>query len=785
MNHQQLYKIGITLSVLLLAFVPSNAQSTKKMMKAGKDSLEKKRYEGAIQLFSNAIAIDQSLLNAYILRAEAYEKTNQIKAAANDYSKASSLKPKDEKLSYEAGRLLYDLGKPLEAIRILNHSIENNKKFLPSYLVKINCLITLKNYEEALTVCNKALDIKKTAQNYYNHGRVAENLNQDKVAEEDYRNAIKTDKTFKESFVGMANVLARQFKTEEALKYCNEVISTHPDYWEAYFTRSNIYYKKSDVLNAISDLSKTIGLIPQNDTLYIIRAGYYHEIKQTEKAVSDYSKAISWKNDNPLAYYKRAILLEQLNKNAEATSDFEVFLKLAESNQEMKDMVKLAKQKVYDLNAEEIAPDITLNSPIQTKNGAIEIALNVKSIKISGIIKDQSQLEYLRINEVDINYDNALKTFSFDEEIRITDLDKITISASDIYHNKKRMVYPIIRTEIDPPLIHVMIPYTSEYDEIFLDFEAPMLFVEGKLIDESFIKSVIVDGVEAKFFTDKKNPHFSANVNISEKTHINIKAVDYYGNTTEKTFKLNRETARILAVNPMGKTWVVFIDNSNYESFTSLDGPAKDISLMKSAFSKYDIHNTIEKKNLTKMEMEKFFAIELRDLVKNQKVNSLLVWYAGHGKFINETGYWIPIDAKRDEEFTYFNVNNLKGYMQSYTKFVNHVLVVTDACESGPSFYAAMRGTKNRICSDVAPTKFKSSQVFSSAGNELASDNSIFTKTFAKSLDYNNNDCIAIDNIVITITESFKQGSKQSPKFGKIQGLEDEDGTFFFIKKTQ
>jgi len=32
-------------------------------------------------------------------------------------------------------------------------------------------------------------------------------------------------------------------------------------------------------------------------------------------------------------------------------------------------------------------------------------------------------------------------------------------------------------------------------------------------------------------------------------------------------------------------------------------------------------------------------------------------------------------------------------------------------------------------------------------------------------------------------TAVTKSGAKQAPKFGKIAGLEDEDGTFFFIKK--
>jgi len=122
--------------------------------------------------------------------------------------------------------------------------------------------------------------------------------------------------------------------------------------------------------------------------------------------------------------------------------------------------------------------------------------------------------------------------------------------------------------------------------------------------------------------------------------------------------------------------------------------------------------------------------------------------------------------------------------MQSYSKYITHILVVTDACESGPSFYQAMRSTpKIRSCGDWKATKFKSSQVFSSAGYELAIDNSQFTKTFANSLSHNPDMCIPIENIVIKVSSAVVKNKNQKPTFGKISGLEDEDGTFFFMKK--
>jgi tetratricopeptide (TPR) repeat protein len=776
---------GITLFVLLLIFVQADAQTAKKAMKAGKTALKGYQFDAAIQSFTDAIGMDPSLLDAYVFRAQAYEKSNKIQEAADDYTKASDLSPKNQKLSYEAGRLLFVLGKYMESIHMLNHSLEINKSYLPAYLIKVNCLVELKNFTEGLATCDQALAIKKTAQNYYNHGMVSENLKNDKVAESDYRNSIKIDAKFKQSYVGLANVLARQNKTDEALKYCNQVIKQYPSYTDAFYTRSSIYYRKSDLMNAISDISKTIDLDPQNDKYYFIRAGYNYEFKQYQNALTDYTKVISLNNKNYMAYYNRALIYDDTKKNAEAAADYGNFLKLAENSPDVADMVTKAKQKVYDLNSETVKPEVVLNNPIVNANGEIEVALNAKKVNLDGTILDQSKIEFIKINDKEYTFDKNQNKVPLTIEIPIADADKISITASDIYHNLTTMNYKIVRTEIDPPVIDVITPYTSDYFEVFLESENPTVFLEGKIADESLIKSITIDGVDAKYFSEKNNPNFSAEINIAGKDNIKIKAVDIHGNTTERTYKLNRETARILSANPMGKTWVIFIDNSQYESFASLEGPAKDITTMRAAFSKYDIHNIIEKKNMTKAQMEKFFSLELRDLVKNQKVNSLLVWYAGHGKFINETGYWIPVDAKRDDEFTYFNVNSLKAFMQSYTAYVTHVLVVTDACESGPSFYAAMRGTKKRECGDYAPTKFKSSQVFSSAGYELAADNSPFTKTFAKSLDYNTNSCIAIDNIVISVTESIGQGTKQSPKFGKIQGLEDEDGTFFFMKKNQ
>ncbi len=448
------------------------------------------------------------------------------------------------------------------------------------------------------------------------------------------------------------------------------------------------------------------------------------------------------------------------------------------------ELIQKANERLYFLNREANKPEIIVTNPKINSNNEIEIRQDAKSFVLKGKVNDESDIEYLLINNEKYVFPPQAVNHEFSYEVKVDNIKEIKLVASDIYHNQTTVTYPIYKTEIVPPEIHLIKPYASDNGEIYLESDNPLLVVEGKITDASLISSIIIDGVIASYKPDEMNPRFTASVDIANKKEITVKATDVYGNTRTQTFTLNREGIDLVQDNPMGKTWLVFIENSNYQTFASLEGPAKDVAKMKEALSNYEIHKIIHKKDMTKEEMERFFSIELRDLVRENHVNSLIIWYSGHGKFIHETGYWIPVNATREDEFTYFNINTLRAAMQSYSKYITHTLVITDACESGPSFYMAMRSTpKERDCGDWEATRFKSSQVFTSAGNELASDKSQFTETFANTLKYNPNDCIPIENIVIKVTEAVSKQGTQKPKFGKIAGLEDEDGTFFFIKK--
>ena len=642
----------------------------------------------------------------------------------------------------------------------------------------------MERYVEALRESDYALNLRETSENFYYHGLVHIKMGNLESAESDFDHAVLEDRKNAMALRALADVRIQLGKSDYALQNINNAIQLDPDNAEGYVIRSKVYVYKLDYPRAIDDISKVLLLQPEDAKMYYLRGVYYQEFTQHNNAVNDFTKVLLMEPGNADALYKRAWSYEQVANYQNAIKDYESLVSLSEYDVKAQILLKEANTRLFELYREENKPEIIILDPAPRDNQILQFPRDSRIVSIKGKLVDQSAIKELKVDGLEVQPVDGEDGWEFLAAIDIENKEDMMIEVTDVYDNTTSVLYAINLTEVDAPEITIIAPYASDNGVIYLDSQDPNIYVEGRIEDESMIESIMINGVLASYIPGEINPSFSANLNVLNQNKVIVTASDVFGNETVMEFKLNKEAVVISENNPMGKTWAIFIENSSYETFASLDGPSKDVTLMRAALAKYQIHNMIHKKNMNKNDMERFFSIELRDLVRSNRVNSILIWFAGHGKYIHETGYWIPVDAKRDDEFTYFNINALKASLQSYSSFVTHTLVITDACESGPSFYQAMRGTPQvRSCDDWQATKFKSSQVFASAGYELAVDNSQFTRTFANSLANNPNSCIPIESIVNKVTSAVLENNQQKPKFGKIDGLEDENGTFFFISK--
>ena len=778
------------IATMILVAVSVFGQSARKSYKAGMEFVDNLKYDDAVVQFTAAINLEPSNPDYYYARGQAYLMATKYEEAKADFEKSLVFAPKNVDAMISLGAVCNKLGKYEEALKYLNHAAKLDKRNTKVYPEKVITLTSLKRYDQALQTSDTAIIIKDTPMDYYWRGIIYTKLNNIAQGEKELRKSISKDKKLAEPRIALADLLISS-NPKEAMDQCNEVIKNNDRNTEAYLERSKVFRKNLDYPSAINDISKTILIEPDNPAFYYERGKCYQNFNQHTNAINDFSKTIvlntARKAEEPDVYYSRAKSYEEIMDYDKARADYNKITYLSKYDAKAREMLELSQKRLYELNRETDPPEIAIISPLPAKD-TVEIKGDKTTLLITGSVKDKSKIKSFKINNESVILVEKNGENDFLANISVNGSDKLTFSAVDDYENEKVLNYALKRTEINPPKIFIVAPYSTEDGQVLLDTPTPNIAIQGKISDESHIKSITVGNFTASYNPNELNPAFSATLNVSDLNKFTVVAEDIYGNRQETEFKINRDAiAGMAAGNPMGRTWVVFIENSSYETFASLDGPIKDISKMQRALANYQINNIIHKKDMTKAEMERFFNIELRDQIKKNQVKSLMVYYAGHGKFINDVGYWIPVDAKRDDEFTYFNINGLKAGLQGYSDVVVHTLVVSDACESGPGFYSASRSTNEApTCDNTLMASQKSAQVFSSAGEayELASDNSKFAANFANALLNNKNACIPIETIVKLVTAAVVSDNKgQKPKFGKIQGLDATDGTFFFMTK--
>lgn len=772
--------------LILLPFLVTavaEAQTAKQYFKAGEDFTKANNYQDAITQFSKAIELDPDYDKAYISRAFVYSRTGEHKSAAEDYDRALVFDDRDEELFYFSGKEWHLAGNNQFALVKLTAAINMKKNFLEAYLVRQAVYMEMEEYEQALADCQKCLKLKDDEQTFFNLAQVYEKLGMFNEAEQAYKSSLQKNRRVVQTHFSYAQLLYNLEKYNEADIEVTQVLQLDPKHLEAILLNSLVLSAQGNYLKASDQLSLASVEYPDVPQIYLYRGDINNKLNQPAYAILDYTKAIELDPENAETYYKRAGAYESIRDYEKALLDYDKLLVMSQYDGTAQRLHKEATDRMFELNREENRPRVILVDPVSNETNSIDVSKETLVLNLTGIVQDESSISSLQVNGFTVPVEETEEGFRFLASVNLTNTNQITVQVSDVYDNSETVIFPIRLTEIDPPIVRMIAPYGSDNNILYLDNNDPQIYVEGSILDESRITSIYIDSVLASYIPSDLNPNFTAIVKVANKSRITVRVEDEFGNQSEIVYKLNRD-AQSFEDNPMGKTWAVFIENSDYESFASLEGPGKDVSIMRSALANYQVHNVIHRKNMSKSQLSKFFSIELRDMIRSNRVNSILIWYAGHGKYINESGYWIPVDASRDDEFTYYDIKALKAAMQGYPDFLTHTLVITDACESGPSFYQAMRsGIQERNCDDWASTRFKSSQVFSSAGYELAVDDSQFTRTFANVLTNNPSSCVPIENIVLRVISAVENTQQQSPQFGKISGLEDEDGTFFFMPK--
>jgi len=787
--------LPLTAVIALLLLIFSSgviAQNAGRFYSEGVAAAEAGHWSEAIDYFNKAIEFKPDYTDALVSRGKVFVITKKYRDAVKDFNAALLIKPGDHEVHVFAGNAELSLGMCNEALSRANKSIEIKKKFMEAYFLACKAQMCRKDFRAALEVIEKSIQIddENTAALLLK-SRVADTLGMNDLAISSATRAIEllmkskewknsTDKQpFKEYFVAQAQLFLKQAAYNDLLAATERGISLYPEDGLFYAMKGVSLSSKGNNSNALETLNKAITLSDKNASYLTYRGNHFYKTGQTDQAMGDFQRALMFEPANADALYGKARCLDANNNPEEA---LKTLRKITLENPSIVSLKAAVTKKVYEKNRESIQPEFTLASA--SKAGyALYIPKDSVAFTIKGTVSDKSTIRRIVINGTPANYDSTELNPSFTCKVVPSGGEGIEILVSDIYGNTITKKYSVIRSENNPPVITLLSPQANGKEIVLSDTSGYTLRLKAQVDDASDISRIEVNGNSVTFNVTAKPVVFSFSLDIVGLDSLRVKATDIFNNSTVLAFKLNRTLMSDTVSNPMGKTWAVFIDNSNYQNLPSLQASANDVNAMKNALSAYSIDKIIVRKDMTKQDMERFFASELRDQVNTGNVNSILIWFAGHGKFLNETGYWLPVDANKKDDFTFFSLNNLRGYLSGYPK-VKHTLVVSDACETGPAFYLAMRdGNLPRECGNWETTRLRSAQVFSSTNIDLNDDKSEFTRSFVNILKGLNDKCISIDKVSERVGQLSKQSQKPKPKLGNIQGLKDENGTFYFIRK--
>jgi tetratricopeptide (TPR) repeat protein len=694
------------------------AQGGKSFLKEGDAFRKQMRLAEALEKYDLAIRVEPGLLKAYQSRADVYELMGRTLDHARDRRVVASLDPTEPAYGAAAAMAFLEVDSAQEALRLSEQALKVNPKSMQALQAHVRASLAMGDLDRASKSADAALALKATTDTYYLHGLVRTALGDHKTAEFDLDKVLEWNYLYEPAYVAMAEVqlalyeeysapTMRMRTLEKAIAKCTRALELNPQSTDALFTRSKAYAKQKEYAKAIDDISRCIALERTDRDVYQQRALYYQGFGQYQNAVNDLNKVLlEHPGDVPLLLLRSACRESNLDLEG-ALKDLELAQKAMEGDvaygaekrkgiEESK--VRIAKQ-VFEMNRESDAPGITVVEPFR-KGDVAQVSASLAYVKVSGHVRDKSLLKAITVNGRPADFAKDEKDPQFVVSIPLGREElEIVVQAVDVYDNLSSAVLQVERSEGIAPSIAITVPRPNGDREVTIPTGKDELFVEGKISDASLIRLVAVDGVNASYPPDQIDPEFSIKLDVKGRDRFVVRAEDQFGNASESTYAIVRKVEQVAVTKPAlpasptsatGTTWVVYIENSNYRDFPALVGGG-DMAKMQKAFANYSVQRTIQKKNLSKEQLERFFNIELRDLVRTNKVNTILVWYAGHGRTQGGKAYWVPVDARKDDVYSYFNYGSLKAQMQHYSESVGNTLVVSDAAGTDPSFYELTR----------------------------------------------------------------------------------------------
>ena len=429
-----------------------------------------------------------------------------------------------------------------------------------------------------------------------------------------------------------------------------------------------------------------------------------------------------------------------------------------------------SKKEAYDRQTCQL---VTAKADHELSNNRFEQAIAI----MSGVSKenvecyDQAQI---KIRDIFIKqFGNLDKASSWYQQKVILDPD------NKMFWDDLNLVKNFIKQRNDkddtPPQIVLTLPKTVN-GVLQADAISGKIYVSGYARNNTGVTSVIVNGN----ITADLQPNGFFNLYIDENSSsVKVEATDKKGHIASKVFPLQLVPAakeidlnEIPSLNNNESYHAIFIANSKYTNgrvvLPSVEKEEQD--LIKVLEEKYNFHSQDVEFIVNKNRQEMVSALETT-LQKLTDQDNLIIYYGGHGDWINYEVYWVPTDAKDKEH----DLSNDQLDTLISTCKAHHILIIADACYSGGTRGGASPPSRDDF-------KISSRQVLASTQvGETTDVISVFNPAICNILATNSADYISAGELQAKLNSTKVNGKQLNYPLIPMRVTESENGQFYFL----
>ena len=258
-------------------------------MGKGRNALNNRDYETAINLFSYCVNLDPSFSQAYAFRAETNIYKGKVNDGIDDIITALSIDGNNK--AYD---LMFMIGEPEVNTLISKLKVQQikqpNEVQWPHYLGLI--YRGQEKYSKAIEVFEAALKIEQKDITYYYLADCYSELGDFESALDNINKAIELDPNDNDYVSTKADLLYDMGRGKEAIEAYDVFIKANPEFWGGYYRRGFFKDNLRDTDGAIEDYSTAIVLEPGFAYSYLGRADMYMLKGMKEAAIKDYQMVI-------------------------------------------------------------------------------------------------------------------------------------------------------------------------------------------------------------------------------------------------------------------------------------------------------------------------------------------------------------------------------------------------------------------------------------------------------------------------------------------------------------